>query len=52
VGQIVRKNPLPLLIPCHRVIGSNGKNIGFMGIRENPMQMALVNLEKRNKPNS
>lgn len=48
VGQIVRKNPLPLLIPCHRVIGSNGKNIGFMGIRGNPMQMMLLNLEKNN----
>lgn len=48
VGQIVRKNPLPLIIPCHRVIGSNGKNIGFMGIRGNPMQMTLLNLETRN----
>lgn len=46
VGQIVRKNPLPLFIPCHRVIGSNGRNIGFMGVRGNPMQATLQDLEK------
>lgn len=46
VGQIVRKNPLPLLIPCHRVVGSNGKNIGFMGIRHNPLQNTLLELEQ------
>lgn len=25
------KNPLPIIIPCHRVIGSNGKLIGYAG---------------------
>jgi methylated-DNA-[protein]-cysteine S-methyltransferase len=25
------KNPIPIIIPCHRVIGSNGKLIGFSG---------------------
>jgi len=29
VGNACRKNPFPLLIPCHRVIGSNGKLVGF-----------------------
>ncbi|MBM3499963.1 MAG: hypothetical protein FJX74_14990, partial [Armatimonadetes bacterium] len=24
-------NPLPLIIPCHRVIGSNGSLVGFAG---------------------
>ncbi len=24
VGGVLRKNPLPLLIPCHRVVASNG----------------------------
>ncbi len=51
VGQTVRKNPLPLLIPCHRVIGSNGRNIGFMGIRGNPLQMEFLELEKKNRIN-
>ncbi len=29
VGQALRKNPLPIIIPCHRVIGSDGKLTGF-----------------------
>ncbi len=29
VGFAVSKNPLPLVIPCHRVIGSSGKLTGF-----------------------
>ena len=29
VGNANSKNPIPLLVPCHRVIGSNGKLTGF-----------------------
>jgi O-6-methylguanine DNA methyltransferase len=29
VGQAAGANPLPLIIPCHRVIGGTGKLIGF-----------------------
>lgn len=45
VGQALKKNPLPILVPCHRVIGSDGKNVGFMGIRKNPVQNTLLELE-------
>ena len=31
VGQALNRNPLPILFPCHRVIGSSGKLIGFAG---------------------
>ncbi|HAS04753.1 MAG TPA: hypothetical protein DCR71_03190 [Dehalococcoidia bacterium] len=31
VGQALGKNPLPLIVPCHRVIGSTGKITGFSG---------------------
>lgn len=31
VGQALRKNPLPVLIPCHRVVAANALG-GFMGI--------------------
>lgn len=31
VGMACGKNPIPLLIPCHRVIGKNKKLIGFSG---------------------
>ena len=30
-GQAMRNNPLPIIIPCHRVIGSGGKLHGFGG---------------------
>lgn len=29
VGGVMRINPLPLIIPCHRIIGSKGKLTGF-----------------------
>jgi len=31
VGQALHKNPVPILIPCHRVIAANGKTGGFNG---------------------
>jgi O-6-methylguanine DNA methyltransferase len=35
VGQAVGKNPVSILIPCHRVIGSSGKLTGYAGGLEN-----------------
>jgi len=29
VGMANSRNPIPLIIPCHRVIGINGKLVGF-----------------------
>ena len=31
VGQAVGKNPISLIIPCHRVIGSDGSLTGYAG---------------------
>jgi len=31
VGAAVGRNPLCILIPCHRVVGSNGKLTGYAG---------------------
>ncbi|NNG67453.1 methylated-DNA--[protein]-cysteine S-methyltransferase [Caldanaerobacter subterraneus] len=31
VGQALNKNPIPIIIPCHRVIGSGGNLTGFGG---------------------
>ncbi|MFC4772897.1 methylated-DNA--[protein]-cysteine S-methyltransferase [Enterococcus hermanniensis] len=31
LGQANRQNPLPILIPCHRVIGKNGRLVGYSG---------------------
>ncbi|MBX2836592.1 MAG: methylated-DNA--[protein]-cysteine S-methyltransferase [Gammaproteobacteria bacterium] len=35
VGAANGKNPIPIVIPCHRVIGANGKLVGFSGGLEN-----------------
>lgn len=35
IGQANRLNPLPIVIPCHRVIGQNGQLTGYMGKAEN-----------------
>jgi len=40
VGAAVGANPVPLLVPCHRVIGENGSLTGFgLGL---PMKRALL----------
>lgn len=31
VGQAVGANPIPIIVPCHRVIGSDGRLTGFSG---------------------
>jgi O-6-methylguanine DNA methyltransferase len=31
VGGACNKNPLPIIIPCHRVVGSDGSLVGFGG---------------------
>ena len=31
VGQAVGKNPISILIPCHRVLGTNGALTGYAG---------------------
>lgn len=31
IGQANRKNPLPIIIPCHRVIGKSGQLTGYSG---------------------
>jgi methylated-DNA-[protein]-cysteine S-methyltransferase len=41
VGGVLRNNPLPLIIPCHRVIKKNGKLGGFMGKMDKDWQTNL-----------
>ncbi len=41
VGSVLRNNPLPLIIPCHRVIKKNGKLGGFMGKMDEDWQINL-----------
>jgi methylated-DNA-[protein]-cysteine S-methyltransferase len=43
VGAANGQNPLPIVVPCHRVIGANGKMTGFGG--GIPVKEALLALE-------
>ena len=47
VGMANNKNPIPIIIPCHRVIGSNGKLVGYAGGLE--LKQKLLELEKNNQ---
>lgn len=44
VGAAMASNPLPLIIPCHRVVGSTGKLTGFGGGLH--LKTRLLELEK------
>ena len=41
IGNILRNNPLPLIIPCHRVVLKNGDIGGFMGESKKSWQQNL-----------
>lgn len=43
VGNTMRTNPIPIVIPCHRVVGSNGSLTGFGGGLD--MKQRLLALE-------
>lgn len=45
VGQAANRNPLWILIPCHRVIGKNGTLTGYAGGLA--MKQALLELEQQ-----
>ena len=30
IGMVMKKNPFPVIIPCHRVVKSNGKIGGYV----------------------
>ncbi len=46
VGMALNRNPLPVFIPCHRVIGKNGDLVGYVGGLE--LKRKMLKLEKDN----
>ena len=44
VAQALRHNPLPIVVPCHRIVGSGGDLIGYAGNRLN-LKEQLLGLE-------
>jgi methylated-DNA-[protein]-cysteine S-methyltransferase len=47
VGMANNRNPIPIIIPCHRVIGSDGSLVGYGGGLD--IKKALLELEKRHQ---
>ncbi len=45
VGVACHRNPVPLIVPCHRVVGAGGKLVGFGGGL--PRKRYLLELEAR-----
>jgi methylated-DNA-[protein]-cysteine S-methyltransferase len=45
VGGALNRNPIPIVLPCHRVVGASGKLVGYAGGLER--KRALLALEGR-----
>jgi methylated-DNA-[protein]-cysteine S-methyltransferase len=45
VGMACNRNPIPVIVPCHRVVGAGGKMVGFGG--GIPRKRHLLELEAR-----
>ena len=48
VGMGNHRNPLPIFIPCHRVIGKNGTLTGYAGGLD--IKETLLNIERMTRP--
>ena len=45
VGQVLRRNPLPIIIPCHRIVRAGGSIGGYGGILGSERKIALLQHE-------
>lgn len=48
VGAVMNRNPIPIVLPCHRVVGSSGSLVGYGGGLER--KEALLRLEGALEP--
>ena len=42
VGTIMNRNPIPIVLPCHRVVGANGSLVGYGGGLERKQQLLAL----------
>jgi methylated-DNA-[protein]-cysteine S-methyltransferase len=51
VGQANRRNPFPIIVPCHRVIGADGNLTGYNGSNEQGLKIKryLLQLEQNHR---
>ncbi|TNN44441.1 Methylated-DNA--protein-cysteine methyltransferase [Liparis tanakae] len=47
VGGAMRRNPVPLLVPCHRVISSSGQSGPYMGGKGDHLKLWLLTHERQ-----
>lgn len=45
VGQALGRNPVPIIVPCHRVVGANGLMTGFSAPGGTVTKMKLLKIE-------
>ena len=45
VGRILRANPTPIIVPCHRVVKSDGEVGGYGGKKGMPKKICLLESE-------
>lgn len=45
VGQALRHNPIPIVVPCHRVVASDGTLGGYGGKMRDQRKLSLLKLE-------
>ena len=45
IGMACARNPIPIIVPCHRVLASGGKEGGFSGGKGLPTKRQLLALE-------
>jgi methylated-DNA-[protein]-cysteine S-methyltransferase len=48
VGNACRANPIGIIVPCHRIIGSDGSLVGYYGGLS--LKRRLLNLERGHTP--
>src|SRR5215813_5900272 len=46
VGQALGRNPFPIVVPCHRVLGANGKVGGFSAVGGVVTKLRLLSAER------
>jgi len=45
VGRAIGRNPIPIIVPCHRVVGADGKLVGFSATGGIDMKRRMLVIE-------
>jgi methylated-DNA-[protein]-cysteine S-methyltransferase len=50
VGQALGSNPVPIIVPCHRVVGAGGKLVGFSAPGGVTTKLRILGIERAASP--